>query len=391
MKNLNILFSIIIIISAFCACNDDTDPKYDPDSQTVIPVITSPAKDQQLVFLKDQNQKTIKFSWNPSGFGIPVGASYILQMDKPGGDFSKSFNNLLTTSLQTVEITVRQLNSIMMALGLFDEKPSPVVFRLVSVAMGGEEGGKVLNGFPTLISTLHQVMITPYKDKIPVKSNLYITGEVFDPTHNSTWVNTDAAIGGLVQPLYSDINDLGNGKYYYEGYFYAGKFKLVPNPPSWKPQIGQVGGKLVICVDCVYEDEPDPIEVTADGWYRFDVDLDALTYKFTAFPEPVTKIPLSVNIVGESTGGISHAMSQTLIPNNPYIRFIKDLDIKMGGLLFYLDGTPYGISVDKTTVEFPYGKVQSANFKNVQPLNEGKYRVMFNALTNEYVFIPPAD
>ena len=391
MKNLNILFSVCILLSACFACSNDTDPKYDPNAQTVDPVITSPAKDQQLVFLKDQNQKTVVFSWNPSDFGIAVGAAYTLQMDKPGGDFSKTFNSLLTTSSRSVEVTVKQLNSIMMALGLFEEKPTSVIFRLVSVVMGGEEGGKLLEGFPTLTSPVHQVMITPYKDKIPVKSNYYITGEVFDPTHSPNWVNTDAAIGGLVQPLYSDINDLGNGKYYYEGYFYAGKFKIVPNPPAWKPQIGQVGGKLVICVDCIYEDEPNPIEVTADGWYRFDADLDALTYQFTPLPDPASAAPASVKIEGESTGGQSKAMTQTLASFNPYIWFIKDLELKMGGLLFNLDGTPYGASSDKTTVEFPYGKVQSANFKDVQPLNEGKYRAMFNALTNEYVFIPPAE
>jgi hypothetical protein len=234
-------------------------------------------------------------------------------------------------------------------------------------------------------------MITPYKDKIPVKSNLYITGEVFDPTHNPTWVNTNAAIGGLVQPMYSDINDLGNGKYYYEGYFFAGSFKLVPNPPAWKPQIGQVGGKLVICVDCVYEEEPNPIEVTADGWYRFDVDLDALTYSFSPIQAPTLTAPSAVKIIGESTGGASLSMAQTLESFNPYIWFVRDLDLKMGGLLFHLDGTPFGVSTDKTSVEFPYGKVQSTNYKNVEPLNEGIYRAMFNALTNEYVFIPPAE
>jgi hypothetical protein len=391
MKNLNILFSLLFIVSAFFACGDETDPKFDPNAQTVNPVITSPAQNGQIVFDKLNNQKTVIFSWDPSNFGIPVGAAYTLQMDKPGGDFSKSFNNLLTTSARTVEVTVKQLNAVMMALGLFEEKPTPVTFRLISVAMGGEEGGMLLTGFPTLTSATHQVMITPYKDKIPVKSNYYITGEVFDPTHNSTWVNNDAAIGGLVQPLYSDINDLGNGKYYYEGYFFAGKFKIVPNPPAWKPQIGQTGGKLVICVDCVYEDEPDPIEVTEDGWYRFDVNLDALTYSFTKISTPTVTAPAAVVIAGESTGGVSRPMGQTLASFNPYIWFIKDLDIKMGGLLFNLNGTPYGVSNDKDGAEFPYGKVQSTNFKNVQPLNEGKYRAMFNALTNEYIFIPPAE
>ena len=84
-------------------------------------------------------------------------------------------------------------------------------------------------------------------------------------------------------------------------------------------------------------------------------------------------------------------MAQTLLPFNPFIWFVKDLEIKMGGLLFNLDGTPYGVASDNTSTQFPYGKVQGANFKDVQPLNEGKYRVMFNALTNEYVFIPPAE
>jgi len=392
MKKLNFLFLLFIIFPVFFACSDDTDPKYDPNATTVDPVITTPVKDQQLVFLKNENQNTVVFSWNPSDFGIPVGVAYTLQIDKPGGDFSKSFNNLLTTSSRTVEIPVKQLNAIMMALGLFEEKPTPVVFRLISVVMGGEEGGNILDGFPTLVSPLHQVMISPYKDKIPVKDNLYITGEVFDPTHNPTWINRDDAIGGLVQPLFSDINDLGDGKYYYEGYFFAGKFKLVPNPPAWKPQIGQVGGKLVICVDCIYEDEPDPIEVTADGWYRFDVDLDALTYKFTPVSTPtITTAPAAVQIAGESTGGVSRSMTQTMASFNPYIWFIKDLQLKMGGLLFNVDGTQFGIPADKTTVEFPYGKVRSADFKDVLPLNEGNYRVIFNAFTNEYVFIPPAD
>lgn len=400
-KNINIAIAFVLAV-CFAACSDDSDPKFKSGTTGTSGQFTSPAQNTALVFEEEKAQEQVTLSWSATDFGIPVGVRYVLQMDKLSGDYSKAYNTISTINNGTsVSISVKDLNSAMMSLGLFVVQPWDVKFRLKSVAMGGEEGTANLDEtlFPSVYSNDLNLSITPYPAPVPLKTPLYIVGAVFSGLE---WNTALSEIGKSLQPFFSSNSELGNGEYHYTGYFYGGGeghgFKLISAPPAWKPQYGDGGGgNIQECIDCAYEEEPAQIMVGEAGWYTLEVNMTTLKYTMTKIAEPTKAFPATVYLKGESTDYQEIALSPSMAKNadddsdfNPYIFSATGvkLTVTVGGLHFYVDGVEYGRILDESDNQFPYGSLsQESEQVALSPMNEATYTVIYNALTNEYNFI----
>lgn len=403
-KYINIVIAFVLAI-CFVACSDDTDPKFKSGTEGISGKLTSPTQSSALVLEEEKALESITFEWSATDFGVPVGVSYVLQMDKPTGNYEKAFNTIATSNNGTkLSISAKDLNSAMMALGLYVVQSWEVKFRLKSIAMGGEEGTAPLDEslFSPVYSQDLTLSITPYPAPVPLKTPLYIIGAVFS---GNEWTNSLAEIGISIQPFFSSNSELGDGKYHYTGYFYGGEdkhgLKFITVPPAWKPQYGEGGGgNIKACIDCAYEDEPGQIMIAEAGWYTMEVDMTALKYQMTKIADPTKTVPTSVYLKGESTGNQEIELTPSMAKNvedgtdfNPYIFIAKgvNLTVTTGGLNFFVDGVEYGIIPNDADGQFPYGSLSKESGKvAVSPMNEAKYTIIYNALTDEYNFITEA-
>ena len=173
MKNLlKLSLAVSFLAMAFMSCKKQ-------ETQVVFEGGTSPAltaaSTAPLVLLKSmENSYAEAFTWTNPNYNFNSGVSsqnvtYTLQFDTTGSNFSSpSIGEKSIQSALTISFTHKELNTILLAMGLKENMAHQVEVRV--------RASLANNSVPLYSNTL-KITITPYLDvKYPVPANLWVTG-----------------------------------------------------------------------------------------------------------------------------------------------------------------------------------------------------------------------
>ena len=170
-KIINRLFVFSLLVATLASCTKDENKDYFLGGTP--PVLKATVTTTQVLDILLKSSQAIAFSWTNPNYQFSTGissqdVSYTLQIDTTGANFTspkiqeKSISKDLSTSL-----TVGQLNTYLLTLGLLEDKPHNIEFRIKSS----------INGTVPLYSNVIKAVIQPYLDVVyPVPTKLFITG-----------------------------------------------------------------------------------------------------------------------------------------------------------------------------------------------------------------------
>lgn len=200
MKNLlKSLFLFVLFAITLASCKKDENKVVFEGNDSAITLASSmPAT--VVLNIADKGNVLGSFNWTNPNYRFNTGLSsqdvtYTLQIDTTGANFTnpgiqeKSISKDLSTTL-----TVGELNSYLLTMGLNFGAPHNIEFRIKSALKG--------NAVPVYSNVL-KVIVTPYLDvKYPVPANLFITG-------SATPVGWQCACGEapVVAQQFTKVND----------------------------------------------------------------------------------------------------------------------------------------------------------------------------------------
>lgn len=233
MKNIKSYFFIVLTLFLFFSCKkEENKVYYEGGTAPVLNVSSTTA-----LTLTDANKdKTaIAFSWTNPNYKFTTGVSshdvtYHLEVDTVGANFTNPAKQELVISKDLgVVFTQKSLNAILLKMGLAEDKPHVMEFRLKSTLTN--------NSLP-LYSNVIKITITPYLDvavPLPPTDELYITGSAMP----SDWTNTPPA-SQKATPVASSFTSSGHPTAYTITVdLTPGKqYKFLSTQGQWQPQYG---------------------------------------------------------------------------------------------------------------------------------------------------------
>ncbi len=149
-----IIISIIALL--FAACEEkELTPVVDLGEG---PSITAPSSGAAFVLDETQiDNQLVAFSWTAADFGFSAATTYTLELDKVGNNFSDPITLSSGNTLSTDEVTIGQLNNIMLTKELPADVSSSVEIRVCA---------KISDEVETLCSAPITLDVTPYQAEI---------------------------------------------------------------------------------------------------------------------------------------------------------------------------------------------------------------------------------
>ncbi|UPZ17141.1 SusE domain-containing protein [Flavobacterium humidisoli] len=362
MKNIHkIIIAFIGVLAVSCNA-DAVDER--PILDTVsAPEITAPATGQTYILDVDKaGEEAAKFTWSAAEYSTDVAVKYTLLIDKKGGDFTAAKTLAVTSSVTEASVLVKDLNQAAIDLGGQVEVASMYDVKISSSVSGA---------FPQVSKGLITISVTPYAGKVVYDfADWYLVG--------------DATVSGWDNNKGNQIlfrSGTNANEYTFTGYFKKGAFKAIKNLGSWAPMYGGSGGSLAYRG---VESDPDPanIEITADGYYRFTMDVEKLTYKLTPYDASAAVTYSTIGIVGSV---IDENWSET-IPMvkssfNAHVWSLGVTSLKDGEMKFKANNS-WDVSWGGKT---PFSGISTGDNT---PVAKSKYVIYFNDLDGSYLMIP---
>ena len=213
-----------------------------------------------LVLSKDEAEnQVLTVSWTAPDFGYAAAPSYLLQIDKKGGDFSAGYSTSTGAELKK-EFKGSELNAILLNLSL---QPDEVHLLDVRVSV-------VLSTATSLVSPVASLSATPYANVLDLSTPWGVVGSGYNDwgaTPDGAFYRTSVAD---VFVAYLTLKD--------------GEIKFRKDS-AWDVNYGDTGANGTL------EAGGDNIKVTA-GTYKITFDLGKLTYKLEKY---------SWGLVGDAT------------------------------------------------------------------------------------------
>lgn len=253
-KNFILYFMLVGLIGLFSSCEKDEDKLIMLENPTPPAIVTMP----DMTLLRTNGTKTLLFLGQAVDPGFTASANYYLEAAKAGTGFADPVTVYSGVSVDTISMTVAELNGLM--LKKFDaDVATSVDFRIRSVLVvdaGTSAPGTGSNPFE-YISEVKTVNVTPYG--LP---------------------RLDLINSGVTQKIESS---LGDG--HYKGFVKlntANAFTLLD--PDTNTSYGLSSGKLVSGGAAITPDD--------NGWYILDANVTAQT---------LTKTAYMIGLVGSAT------------------------------------------------------------------------------------------
>lgn len=138
------------------------------------PVLKASSTAPMVLLIANKDNPAVKFEWTNPNYQFNTGISsqdvtYTLQFDTTGANFTnpKMGQKSIAKELEYT-LTVKELNTILLGMGLAENMSHNVEIRVKST---------MANGSAVLYSNFIKIVITPYLDVVyPVPAKLYITG-----------------------------------------------------------------------------------------------------------------------------------------------------------------------------------------------------------------------
>ncbi|MBC3542284.1 SusE domain-containing protein [Rufibacter sediminis] len=317
---------------------------------------------------QDANKDAITFSWTAPDFGYSAAVNYSLEFGVKGTDFANAVVKDYGTSLVKT-LKVSELNAIANELKMTGFQKGDMEVR-VKAGVGG-------NYAPTY-SDVTALQITPYLSEPPY-ATLYLVGAATE----GAW-NENAAT-----PMFRSATD--PFVFTYTGYLKADDFKLLGQLGQWAPSWGS-GETANGVTKLVFRSSTSEADVNnfkslikEAGYHTVTVNLRDMT--ITVEPYDATGKPTfnSIGLVGEFNGWAAPDVKLTKTTVNPHIWSGSITLAKASELKFRVNeawDTNWGSSTDVTKL---YGK-GGAGASNIK-MAAGTYKVFFNDLTENYLFI----
>ena len=322
-------------IFALSACSDDEDIiKLDP-STFVAPKVETPASSTIELLEENATNTAMTFNWSAANYGTNTPPKYELQIDVKGDNF-ENHQVLTSTSTLTADVTVKELNLAVIALGLEPFKEGEIEYRIVSTV--GTPGSQ------QLISNVNILKITPYPTDLSTN-----WGVVGSATPNG-WDGPDVQFWKTdVTNVFAAYADLKGGEI---------KFR---QDNKWELDYGGSNGKL--------EKGGKNIAVDA-GTYKITMDLTNLTYKLDNY---------SWGLVGDATANGWDGPDQKLSYDGTLDAWTITTTLKDGEFKFRLNndwGTNYGGTSNA-------GELTDKDGANIK-IKAGKYKITANFTKKTY-------
>lgn len=160
------------ISAMFISCSKDENKVL--YSGGTAPALTASSTSAMVLLIANKDLPAVGFNWTNPNYQFNTGISsqdvtYTIQMDTTGSNFTnpKMGQKSIAKELDYT-FTVKELNTILLGMGLAENMPHNMEIRVKST---------MANGSAALYSNVIKIVITPYLDVVyPVPAKLYITG-----------------------------------------------------------------------------------------------------------------------------------------------------------------------------------------------------------------------
>lgn len=253
MKNKFIFPTMLTGLLWMAACNLG-EFKYDP---AVLlgdrPVITAPLAGSSFVLLEaDADKPFSPVTWTAADFGYQAAVTYAVELDKAGNDFNDAVTIGQSNSLELGNLSIGQLNNILLTKGFLGEVATDVEIRVKAT---------VSSLVDAIYSDAVRIKITPYTVFV-VYPQLQVPGSYqgWSPANDETVIFSVKSDGRFEGYIYFTDD---NTEYKYT------------DGPSWSVNWGDDGADGTL--------EPNGANIVAPqrGMQRLNVDLNSLTHTRT--------------------------------------------------------------------------------------------------------------
>ncbi|MGU9939593.1 SusE domain-containing protein [Empedobacter brevis] len=248
-------------VFALSACNDDEDIITLDPSTFVAPKLENPTSNSLILLEENATETAMTFKWSAAEYGANTPPKYELQIDVKGGNFEKP-KVITSTSSVTANVTVKELNTTAIDLGLEPFKEGELEYRVISTV--GTPGSQ------PLISNVNSLRVTPYPTDL--STNWGVVGSITGWADGKDIPFWKTEISN-VYVAYIDVNDANSEiKFRQDG--------------KWDVNYGDDGG------DGKLDQGGANIKIADVGSYKVTFDLTNLTYKIE---------PYTWGLVGDAT------------------------------------------------------------------------------------------
>jgi hypothetical protein len=270
MKNKIIRSILALAFFASFSCEEEGDKailKSDVAQNTIQPLSAS-----SFTLMYDDSEDDFEtIEWSKPDFGFPASVSYTVEIDKADGNFADAYE-LATATTNSVTLTVGELNSALLELGLEPEEAAAINIRVRSSVNDKVE--------PVLSSEL-SLTVTPFATTFPP---IYVIGDA------QGW-NLDNAL---------ELQSTGPGTYETIGTFQNnGKFRFFASPSWDSEQWGWSffsGGTITGGLSDGGDGDSNFLFGGATGYYKITVSLKNKTIAMEAASAP------TLFVIGDAQG-----------------------------------------------------------------------------------------
>jgi len=173
MKNvIKLLFGTVFTALVLLSCKKDENQVF--YNGGTAPVLKASSTAPLVLTVINKDQTAISFNWTNPNYEFNTGISsqdvfYTLQIDTTGSNFTNPKKSEIAISKDlATSLTVKDLNTKLLAMGLLEDVPHNVEVRIKSA---------LINNSAVLYSNVIKIVMTPYLDVVyPVPAKLFITG-----------------------------------------------------------------------------------------------------------------------------------------------------------------------------------------------------------------------
>lgn len=256
MNTQSLLYALLISFLAFSACDKEAGPVM--NSNPGAPAITSPESGQTYTLTEEAaEEELMTLEWSSPDYGFASAPSYDIQMSAMGDNFENPMQ-LATVNGNSYSITVGDMNATLLGQNYPSGEETSLEFRVMA---------SLSDSLDKQVSEPITLSFTPFST-CKYCPAIYVPGGYQAASgYGSDWTPADAP--ALNAPEDKDV---------YEGYVYmangGNQFKFTPDR-NWALDFGDDGG------DGTLEVQSSNIELAEAGYYKINVDLNAMTYTTT--------------------------------------------------------------------------------------------------------------
>lgn len=303
--------------------------------------------------------------------------SYVLQIDKDGNNFA-SPENLATVSTLSADVHTIDLNTLL--IGKFGATANTAInmqLRLLIKYGQGEAMGEAAS------TNTIKISVTPYGPYVPINpvQGMYIIGDL------NGWNVGDIS---TMYPMFKSNQRSDNYIFSFVGYMPAGSFKFLPHESLNSYKTFTVSdGKLIYAVS------DNAFYNAIAGYKSISIDVKNMTYEINDYDPSLATEWNFVDIAGSFNGwGGTPTVMSKLNANNKHI-WVLDLTLPepATGETHPMKFRGNGSWDDRWSPDSPEDAMYGTTTFNKNPDDNivvregGTFRVSFNDITRQYVFI----